>query len=164
MAEITCLLPSTLGIDEHRQITAQSHRVHGLEEKGTMPTEQILHIVFGRHDQDIDPGLVHQTIQPIRVEGNGPCDLFDDVEHERSSLWTDCSGLCRDCAWRPWPLRIIYQGSAIGPCLRLTANAPCWRSSWPDVAPNPLPISVLIARIEAIEHTKISRPIRGAAA
>src|SRR5262249_34443816 len=27
-----------------------------------------------------------------------------------------------------------------------------------------LPISVLIARIEAIEHTKISRPIRGAAA
>src|SRR5262245_18217902 len=74
------------------------------------------------------------------------------------------SGLCRDCAWRPWPLRIIYQGSAIGPCLRLTADAPCGRSSWPDVAPNPLPISVLIARIEAIEHTKISRPIRGAAA
>src|SRR5256885_1706235 len=61
MAKITCLLPSALGIDEDRQIAAQSHRVHGLEEKGAMPAEQILHIVFGRHDQDIDPGLVHHT-------------------------------------------------------------------------------------------------------
>ena len=62
MAEITRLLPPALGIDEYRQIAAQAHCIHGLEEEGAVPAEQILHIVFGRDDQHIDSGLVHQTI------------------------------------------------------------------------------------------------------
>src|SRR5262245_62635432 len=86
MPEITRLLPGALGIDEHRQIAAQSHRIHGLEEKGAMPAEQVLHIVLRGRDQDVDPGLVHQTIQAIRIEWDRGCNLLDDVEHDRSSL------------------------------------------------------------------------------
>src|SRR5262249_24683825 len=115
MPEITRLLPGALGIDEHRQIAAQSHRIHGLEEKGAMPAEQILHIVFRGRDQDVDPGLVHQTVEPIRIERDRRCSLLDDVEHDRSSLWTDRSAPCAGRAWVSEPA-IIPQRGAIRPC------------------------------------------------
>src|SRR5215475_11630777 len=105
MPEITGLLPGALGIDEHRQIAAQSHRIHGLEEKGAMPAEQILHIVFRGRDQDVDPGLVHQTIQAIRIERDRRYNLLDDVEHDRSSLWTDRGAGCTGRAWVSGSLR-----------------------------------------------------------
>src|SRR5437763_1639476 len=79
-----------------------------------------------------------------------------------TSCWIDF--LCPDRAWRPWPLRIIYQDRAIGPCLRFTAGAPCARSNGGTWVANRPPGSVPIARIEAVEHTKVSRPISGAAA
>src|SRR5262245_8339105 len=115
MPEISRLLPPALGIDEDRQIAAQSHRIHGLKEKGAMPAEQILHIVLRGREQDVDPGLVHQTIQAIRIEWNRGCNLLDDVEHDRSSLWTDRSALCTGRAWVSEPA-IIHQPSAIRPC------------------------------------------------
>src|SRR5215475_8911297 len=105
MPEITRLLPGALGIDEHRQIAAQSHRIHGLEEKGAMAAEQVLHIVLRGRDQDVDPGLVHQTIQAIRIERDRGCNLLDDVEHDQSSLWIERSAPCTGRAWVSGSLR-----------------------------------------------------------
>jgi hypothetical protein len=86
MPEIASLLPSALGIDQDRQIAAQSHRIHGLEEEGAMPAQQILHVVLRRRDQKIDPRLIHEAVEPIRIERDRGCNLLDDIEHDRSSL------------------------------------------------------------------------------
>src|SRR5215470_4078742 len=71
-------------IDQDRQVAAQAHRIHGLEEEGAMTAEQVLHVVLRGHDQEVDAGLLHQAVEPIRIER----DLgrhggwLDDVEHE----------------------------------------------------------------------------------
>src|SRR5262245_34079103 len=108
MAEICRLLARALGIDEDRQIAAQSHRIHGLEEKGAMAAEQVLHVVLRGREQDVDPGLIHQPIQAICIEWNRGCNLLDDVEHDRSSLWADSSAACAGRAWVSEPA-IIHQ-------------------------------------------------------
>src|SRR5262249_6423336 len=108
MAEISRLLSVALGIDQDRQIPAQSHRIHGLEEKGAMAAEQILHVVFRGREEDVDPGLVHQTIQPIGVERNCACSLFDDVEH----IETPSGSIAAPCrrTWRQMATSIIHKG------------------------------------------------------
>src|SRR6516165_1724355 len=85
-----------------------------------MPAEQILHIVLRGRDQDVDPGLVHQTIEPLRIERDRGCNLLDDVEHDQSSLWTDRSALCTARAWVSEPA-IIHERGAIRPCPRRPA-------------------------------------------
>jgi hypothetical protein len=54
-----------------------------------MSAQQILHVVLRGRDQDIDSGLVHETIQPIRIERDRGDNVFDDVEHDGSSFWTE---------------------------------------------------------------------------
>src|SRR5262249_5188369 len=105
MAEKTRLLARAPGIDEGRQIGAQPHPTHGREEKGEMAAEQVLHVVLRGCEQDVDPSLVHQTIQAIRIEWNRGCNLLDDVEHDRSSLWADSSAPCAARAWMSGRLR-----------------------------------------------------------
>src|SRR5262249_28689930 len=91
MAEKRRLLRGALGIDEYRQIPAQAHPAHRLEEEGAMSAEQVLHIVLRARDQNVDAGLVHQPIETIGVEGDfwGHTGLLDDIEHDRNS-W--CAG------------------------------------------------------------------------
>ena len=88
VTEIGRLLRGALGIDQNRQIAAQSHRIHGFEEVGAVAAEQILHVVLRGRDQHVDAGVVHQAVEPIGVERNGGASggLLDDVEHEQGSL------------------------------------------------------------------------------
>jgi hypothetical protein len=69
MAEEGGLSRRALGIEHDRQIAAEPHRIHVVEEEGTMPAEQVLHIVLGGREQHVDAGLVHETVEPRGVEG-----------------------------------------------------------------------------------------------
>ena len=71
MAEEAGLLRRALGIDENRQVAAQSHGVHGFEEERAMAAEQVLDIMLRGRDQDVDPGLVHQPVEPRGIERGG---------------------------------------------------------------------------------------------
>src|SRR5258708_2615277 len=114
MAEISRLLARALGIDEDRQIAAQSHRIHGLEEKGAMAAQQVLHVVLRGREQNVDPGLVHQPIEAMRIERDRGCNLLDDVEHDQSSLWADCSAPCAARAWTSGRLRSYTKAARPG--------------------------------------------------
>ena len=83
MAEIAGLLRRALRIDEHRQVPGDPDRIHGVEEEGAMSAEQVLDIVLGGRQQHIDAGVVHQLIEPRRVEGRCTVSLAH-VEHDRS--------------------------------------------------------------------------------
>jgi hypothetical protein len=82
MAEISGFLRRAFRIDQHRQIPAQSHRIHVVEEKCAVAAKQILHIVLGGGDEDIDAGHVHEAIEAIRVERNRCPGLPRHVEHD----------------------------------------------------------------------------------
>src|SRR5262249_54753037 len=64
------------------QITAEPHCIHAFEEKGAVAAKQILHIVLGADAKKIDAGLVHQTIEAIRIEGNCARGALGHVEHD----------------------------------------------------------------------------------
>src|SRR5258708_36504316 len=64
-----------------------------------MAAEQVLHVVLRGREQNVDPGLIHQPIEAMRIERNRGCNLLDDVEHDQSSLWADCSAPCAARAW-----------------------------------------------------------------
>jgi len=68
VAEIRRLVGGALGIDQDRQVAAQSHRVHVVEEERAVAAEQVLHIVLRRRDQHIHAGLVHQLVETGGVE------------------------------------------------------------------------------------------------
>ena len=76
VAEIGRLVGRALHVDEHRQIAGQTHRVHVVEEERAVAAEQILHIVLRGREQDIEAGLVHQPVEPVRIEGNGRCEVL----------------------------------------------------------------------------------------
>src|SRR5262249_40882221 len=54
-------------------------------------------------------------IQAIRIERDRRCNLLDDVEHDRSSLWTDRSAVRWSRVGEREPA-IIHQRGAIRPC------------------------------------------------
>ena len=70
MAEIARFFRRPLGIDQHRQITADADRIHVVEEVRAMPAQQILNVVLRRGDDDVDAGLVHQPVEALVVERN----------------------------------------------------------------------------------------------
>src|SRR5215217_7489926 len=79
------LVRCALRIDHKRQVAAQTHRVHVVEEERAMAAEQILNIVLGGGEQDVDPGILHEAIKPSAIEGNGELRLLSGVEHLRAS-------------------------------------------------------------------------------
>ena len=70
MTDIGRLLRLPLRIDEHRQITGDARRIHVFEEIGAVAAEQILHIVLGGREQEVDPGRVHQPVETVVIERN----------------------------------------------------------------------------------------------
>src|SRR4051794_23478048 len=68
MADIARLLRPSLGIGDHRQVPAHPHRVHVFEELRPMPAEQVLRVVLRGHQQQVDPGRIHQPVQQGGVE------------------------------------------------------------------------------------------------
>src|ERR1700731_1824189 len=83
MAEEAGLLRRAFAVDEHRQVAAQTHRVHGFEEEGAVAAEQVLHVMLRRRDQNIDARLVHEPVEERGIERGGVLAL-GDVEHDRS--------------------------------------------------------------------------------
>ena len=71
VAEECRFLRRTLGVDQQRQVAADAHGVHVVEEDGAMAAQQILDVVLGVGDQDIDAGLVHEPVELFGVEGDG---------------------------------------------------------------------------------------------
>jgi hypothetical protein len=70
VAEIRRLVGFALRIDHDRQIAAQAHRIHVVEEERAVPAEQVLHIMLRRREQHVDAGLVHQAVETACVERN----------------------------------------------------------------------------------------------
>ena len=70
VAEEGRLLRRSLGIDQQRQIAADPHGVHVVEEDRAMAAQQILDVVLRVGDQDIDAGLIHQPVELLGVEGD----------------------------------------------------------------------------------------------
>src|SRR5262249_57671389 len=103
----------------------------GREQTGTMADEPIRHVVFRGREEDVDPGLVHQTIQPIGVERNCACSLFDDVEH----IETPSGSIAAPCrrTWRQMATSIIHKGG--DPTIPAGADTSCL----PPPPPHPLP-------------------------
>ena len=59
-----------------------------------MSAEQILHVVLRGHEQDVDASFVHQAIEPIRVEGDGGCNLLDYVESMIEASFVERTAHC----------------------------------------------------------------------
>ena len=56
-------------INQDRQVTADANRIHVVEEKEPIAAEQILNVVFRRDDQEVDSGVVEESVEPGGVEG-----------------------------------------------------------------------------------------------
>ncbi|MGY3421294.1 hypothetical protein ACVWZW_001769 [Bradyrhizobium sp. F1.13.4] len=70
--DIHRVLRCALGIDQNRQIAADAKRIHVVEEDRALGTQQVLHIVLGGRDQDVEAGGLHQTVEFGGIEWNGP--------------------------------------------------------------------------------------------
>jgi hypothetical protein len=68
VAEVSRLVRLALRIDHDRQVAAQSHRVHVVEEERAVAAEQVLHIVLRGREQHVDPGLIHQAVEAGGIE------------------------------------------------------------------------------------------------
>jgi hypothetical protein len=67
VTDIGGLFRRAFRINQHRQIAGDAGRIHVVEKIGTM-AEQILDIVLGGREHDVDAGLVHQAIKAMMVE------------------------------------------------------------------------------------------------
>ena len=68
VGDIGGMLRPALLIDDNRQIAAVADRIHGGEEDELVAAEQILGVVLGGGEQHVDPGLLHQPVEPGLVE------------------------------------------------------------------------------------------------
>lgn len=71
VADIDGLLRRALGIDQDGQIAADAHGIHVVEEDRALGPEQVLHIVLGGRDQNVEAGCFHQAVKLGGVEWNG---------------------------------------------------------------------------------------------
>ena len=63
MASDVCrVVGAPLLIDEDRQIAAHPDRIHVVEEEETIAAKQILHIVLGGRDENVDALVVEQGV------------------------------------------------------------------------------------------------------
>ena len=71
MADIGGLFRLALRVDEDRQIAGDAGGIHDVEEIGAVAAQQVLHIVLGGGEHDVDAGRVHQPVEAGVIEGNG---------------------------------------------------------------------------------------------
>ena len=88
MAEIGGLVHGALDVDENRQIAADPHGIHVVEEKGAVAAEQVLDVVFGRRDKHVQAGLIHEAIEPVGIKRDVGSEIrrLGLREHVRCSL------------------------------------------------------------------------------
>ena len=75
-ADVGRALGLALLVDHGRQIARDAHRLHGIEEVEAIAAEQILDVVLRGRDDDVEAGLIHQSVEALAVErrrfgGNG---------------------------------------------------------------------------------------------
>ena len=70
--EVSTVFKAALAIDEYRQIAAHAEGIHIVEEDEPVSTEQILDVVLGRHDEDLDPGVVQEAVETRGIERSRP--------------------------------------------------------------------------------------------
>ena len=71
VAEIAGMLGLALLVDQHGQIAAVADGIHRREEDEFVAAEQVLDIVLGARQQDVEPGVVHRPVDAVLVERNG---------------------------------------------------------------------------------------------
>src|SRR5215471_15547439 len=88
MAEISGPVQCVLDVHENRQIAADPHGIHVVEEQCAVAAEQILDVVFGSRDHHVEGGLVHEAIEPPSVKRHVRFEIrwFGLREHDRGSL------------------------------------------------------------------------------
>src|SRR5467141_3101247 len=57
-------------IDQDRQIAADAERIHVVEEDRALGGQQVLDVVLGGGQQEVDSGLLHEPVQLATVERN----------------------------------------------------------------------------------------------
>jgi len=71
VSDISRVIGATLLIDNNRQIAAHPDSIHVVEEEKAIAAKQILHIVLGARNEDIDALVFEQGVESRRVEGRG---------------------------------------------------------------------------------------------
>ena len=61
-SDIYRVVGTTLLLDYDRKIAAHPDRIHVIEEEKTITTKQILHIVLGGRDENVDALVVEQGV------------------------------------------------------------------------------------------------------
>ena len=93
IADIDRVLRLAADIDEERQVAAEADRVEmGEEEEAIGVADQVLDVVLGGDDEDVDPRPLHERIEQIAVERNrrrsaGPGCLFVACVHDAPPLF-----------------------------------------------------------------------------
>src|SRR5699024_7051816 len=55
-------------ISDNGKVTTDAYRIHVVEPKEPMSPGQILNVVFGRCENDVNSSFLHKGIEPISVE------------------------------------------------------------------------------------------------
>jgi hypothetical protein len=69
VSDISRVVGATLLIDHNRQIAAHPDSIHVVEEEEAITAKQMLHIVLGGRNEDIDALVFEQGVESRRVEG-----------------------------------------------------------------------------------------------
>jgi len=78
VSDISRVIGATLLIDNNRQIAAHPDSIHVVEEEKAIAAKQILHIVLGARNEDIDALVFEQGVESRRVEGRCSTRSADD--------------------------------------------------------------------------------------
>src|SRR5271166_5610501 len=68
-SDIGRVVGAVLLIDHDRQIATHPDGIHVVEEEETIAAKQVLHIVLGGRDEDVDALVFEQGVESRRVEG-----------------------------------------------------------------------------------------------
>jgi hypothetical protein len=101
VSDIGRVIAPALLIDQDRQIAADPEGIHVIEEEKAIGAKQILHIVFGGRQEDVDALVFEQGVESRRVEGRGLYRIMSSFMHVLSSAAASLRKICaiqtREC-------------------------------------------------------------------
>ncbi len=119
--DIGSVLGLALLVNEGWEVAAHTGRIHRVEEEKAVAAEEILHVVLGRGDKDIDACIVQQFVQALSIERQGLADRRLCYSHVSlpASVTLSTKGIK---AIRPHPVRRVGHARTAE-----TANAQLYR-------------------------------------
>ena len=81
VSDIGRIVGAALLIDHNRQIAAHPDSIHVVEEEKAIAAKQILHIVLGGRNEDIDALVFEQDVESRRIEGRGLYSIISSFAH-----------------------------------------------------------------------------------